>query len=80
MRFIITFILILFAIRTIARLIFPPLIKSIVKKTAEKMQQNQGFQEPSKPEGTVTIDKNINNNSTFNSKGNDTYVDYEEIK
>lgn len=78
MRFIITFILLIIIFRFVAKLLFPPLLNSILKKAAEQMKQNQPPKAAHKPEGTVTIEKDQKNQQGNSTSGS--YVDYEEIK
>lgn len=72
-------ILVFYAIKFIGRLAAPFLVKKMADKMNEKFQGQQQKQEPTKPEGEVTVDKQPTKESKF-SKNEGEYVDFEDIK
>ena len=77
LRFFLIFFLILLALRYLARLLFPILMKWFVKKYGGSFD----FQNPNKykKDGEVSIDDSqVKKNSRFSDKGD--YIDYEETK
>lgn len=67
-----------FGIKLISRYVLPMLIDKGVKNMQQKMQNQQRQNEPSRPEGEVTIEKNKSNtNNSAKNKGD--YVDFEEV-
>ena len=72
------FILVAAGIYYLIKFLFRAFFPVIVKKTFDKMQQNQQ-QYQQKPEGEVTVDKDTTKKRTHNSKDVGDYVDFEEI-
>ena len=71
--------IIYFGIRIITRYILPMLVDKGVKNMQQKMQnQQRQSQQPSRPEGEVTIEKNQTGGSN-NSQNKGEYVDFEEV-
>ena len=75
MKYILIAIGVYFLIKYLFRAFFP----IIVKKTFDKMQQNQQQQYQEKPEGEVTVEKNTTNKDKHDTKGVGDYVDFEEV-
>jgi hypothetical protein len=75
MKFILWFIIILLVIRMFRKSIFVSVYKSY---DAQMKQQMRKQQQPSKPEGTVTIEQK--NQSAQNKRSDGEFVDYEEVK
>ncbi|WP_346856203.1 DUF4834 family protein [uncultured Draconibacterium sp.] len=67
-----------YGIRFISRYILPMLIDKGVKNMQQKMQNQQQQNQPKRPEGEVTIEKNPTNKNR-NSQNNSEYVDFEEV-
>lgn len=70
--------IIYFGIKLISRYVLPLLIDKGVKNMQQKMQNQQRQNEPSRPEGEVTIEKNKTDKST-SAKNKTDYVDFEEV-
>jgi hypothetical protein len=70
--------LIYFGIRFIGRYILPMLIDKGVKNMQQKMQNQQRQNQPKRPEGEVTIEKEPTSRNR-NSQNDDEYVDFEEV-
>jgi len=71
--------IIYFGIRIVTRYILPLLVDKGIKNMQQKMQnQQRQHQQPARPEGDVTIEKNKNRDSG-NSKDQGEYVDFEEV-
>jgi hypothetical protein len=66
-----------FGIRLFSRYIMPLLIAKGLKNMQDKMQNQQRQNNPSRPEGEVTIEKNKTNKRS--SAANEEYVDFEEV-
>lgn len=81
LSFLITAILILYIIRSVARIVMPMLFQSVINK-AQQQQQNsqQYYRQQSKPEAGVKVDyiPKGKKNSVPDSEGE--FVDYEEVK
>ncbi len=75
MKYILIAIGVYFLIKYLFRAFFP----IIVKKTFDKMQQNQQQQYQEKPEGEVTVEKNTTNKDKHDTKDVGDYVDFEEV-
>lgn len=67
-----------FGIRLFSRYVMPFLIAKGLKNMQEKMQNQQRQNDPSRPEGEVTIEKNKANKRS--SASNEEYVDFEEVE
>lgn len=72
-------VLVYYALKFIGRLMAPFLVKKMADKMKSKFQNQQQNQNPTKPEGEVTVEGEKSKESKF-SKGDGEYVDYEEIK
>lgn len=70
--------IIYFGIKFITRYIMPMLIDKGVKNMQQKMQNQQRQNQPKRPEGEVTIEKNRSNTNAANQNKGD-YVDFEEV-
>lgn len=71
--------IIYFGIRLITRYIMPMLVDKGLKNMQQKMQNQQRQQQPSRPEGDVTIEKKqANDAKSTNNKGD--YIDFEEVE
>lgn len=71
--------IIYFGIRLITRYIMPMLVDKGLKNMQQKMQNQQRQQQPSRPEGDVTIEKKqANDAKSTNTKGD--YIDFEEVE
>lgn len=70
--------IIYFGLRFFKRYIMPMLIDKGIKNMQQKMQNQQRQNQPTRPEGEVTIEKDRKNNTT-SAKSNDDYVDFEEV-
>lgn len=74
------FILIAAGIYYLIKFLFKAFFPVIVKKTFDKMQQQQKQQQyQEKPEGEVTVEKNTTNKDKNNTKDVGDYVDFEEV-
>jgi len=74
------FLLVAIGIYYLLKFLFRALFPVIVKKTFDKMQQNQNQQQyQQKPEGEVTVEKNTTNKDKHNTKDVGDYVDFEEV-
>lgn len=73
------FILIIGIIYYLFKFLFKAFFPVIVKKTFDKMQNNQQQQYQQKPEGEVTVEKNPTHTKKHDTKGVGDYVDFEEI-
>lgn len=71
--------IIYFGIRIISRYVLPLLLDKGVKKMQEKMQDQyrQQQQQPSRPEGEVTVERKTSKKKENNNSGE--YVDFEEV-
>jgi hypothetical protein len=78
LRIILWLILISFIIRLIARLALPVVIKKADQAMRERAAAYQNQNQPPRPEGQVTVEKN-NGGSGKKADGGD-YVDYVEIR
>ena len=70
--------IIYFGLRFFKRYIMPMLIDKGIKNMQQKMQNQQGQNQPSRPEGEVTIEKKQSNKAK-SSQNKDDYVDFEEV-
>lgn len=71
--------IIYFGIRIVSRYVLPLLVDKGVKNMQQKMQnQQRKNQQPSRPEGEVTLEKDRNQRSN-NSQNQGDYVDFEEV-
>ncbi len=71
--------LVYYALKFIARLAFPALIKRYMGKMEEKFRNQQGYEKPKDVNiGETVIDKKPNNKTSNEDVGE--YVDYEEIE
>jgi hypothetical protein len=77
LRILFWFFVISMAIRLLARLLLPYILKKSEQTMRARMQQMQDQQRPQRHEGEVTIEKN---SSAHKSAGAGDYVDYVEIK
>jgi hypothetical protein len=77
LRILFWFFVISMAIRLLARLLLPYILKKSEQTMRERMQQMQEQQRPQRHEGEVTIEKNSNSSGPA---GTGEYVDYVEIK
>ncbi|HIE45079.1 MAG TPA: DUF4834 domain-containing protein [Flavobacteriaceae bacterium] len=67
-----------YALKYIARLAFPALIKRYMGKMEEKFRNQQGFEKQEDVNiGETVIDKKVNNKTSNKDVGE--YVDYEEV-
>ena len=74
------FILVAAGIYYLIKFLFRAFFPVIVKKTFDKMQQQQNQQQyQEKPEGEVTVEKNTTQKNKHNTKGVGDYVDFEEV-
>ena len=76
------FILVGAGIYYLIKFLFRAFFPVIVKKTFDKMQQqqkNQQQQYQEKPEGEVTVEKNMTKKDHHNTKDVGDYVDFEEV-
>lgn len=78
-RTILILVIIYFGLRLIKRYVLPMLINKGIKNMQQKMQNQQTQQEPKRPEGEVTIEKNQSNNHP-SSKNKGDYIDFEEVE
>jgi hypothetical protein len=76
-RFLFITILILYIIRSLAKLLLPMLFQSVVNKAQEQGQQQYRSQRP--PEGKVKVDYIPEKKSSIPDSEGD-FIDYEEIK
>jgi hypothetical protein len=77
-RFLFITILILYIIRSLAKLLLPMLFQSVVNK-AQQQQGQQQYRSQKPPEGKVKVDYiPEKKNSIPDSEGD--FIDYEEIK
>lgn len=81
-RFLFYFFLTIFIVRILFRIFFPMLIKYLVKKHAGggAFTWTNAPQEPTQPEGKVTINTKPAQKEKIVDKGEGDYVSYEEIK
>ncbi|HEY2583559.1 MAG TPA: DUF4834 family protein [Mucilaginibacter sp.] len=82
LSFLITAILILYIVRTLARIFLPMLFQSVVNK-AQQQQQNggqQSYRRQSQPDAKIKVDyiPQGKKNTVPDSEGE--FVDYEEVK
>ena len=82
LKTILIILLVYFALRFLAKLLWPYLVKYMTKKAGQKFEQmfnHSPFQQQKQnPEGSITIDKEpARKKSTNQSVGE--YVDYEEL-
>ncbi len=74
------FILVAAGIYYLIKFLFRAFFPVIVKKTFDKMQQQQNQQQyQEKPEGEVTVEKNTTQKNKHNTKDVGDYVDFEEV-
>lgn len=79
-RTLLVIVVIYFAIRLVSRYILPRLVQKGMKNMQQKMQdQYRQQQNPSRPEGDVTIEKNKSDKDN-KSHSNGDYVDFEEVE
>lgn len=82
MKFILTLIVVYLALRLIARIVFPILLKMFAQNMSEQMnnsQRNNQQQSSHKKEGETLLQKNTTlPTSNFDNQGD--YVDFEELK
>ena len=71
--------IIYFGIRLITRYIMPMLVDKGLKNMQQKMQNQQRQQQPSRPEGDVTVEKKQANDTKSTSTKGD-YIDFEEVE
>jgi len=76
-RFLFITILVLYIIRSIARLLLPMLFQSVVNKAQEGQQQQYRSQKA--PEGKVKVDYIPEKKSSIPDSEGD-FIDYEELK
>jgi hypothetical protein len=76
-RFLFIAILVLYIIRSIARLLLPMLFQSVVNKAQEGQQQQYRSQKA--PEGKVKVDYIPEKKSSIPDSEGD-FIDYEELK
>lgn len=67
-----------FGIRLITRYIMPMLLDKGLKNMQQKMQNQQKQNQPSRPEGEVTLEKKRKKDNTPNNEKGD-YIDFEEV-
>lgn len=79
LKFILVSFLVIYIIRIILRLIFPVVLKSMFSKV-QQQAQNQHRQEPSRPEGSISIDYMPPKPKAGKTDALGDFVDYEEIK
>ena len=78
LRFLFISILVLYIIRSIARLLFPMLFQHVVNKAQQQGQQQQ-YSSQRRPEGKVKVDYIPEKKSSIPDSEGD-FIDYEEIK
>lgn len=71
--------IIYFGIRLITRYILPMLVDKGLKNMQQKMQNQQQQNNPSRPEGEVTLEKKPSTKNTSDKAKGD-YVDFEEVE
>lgn len=70
--------LIYFGIRIFTRYILPMLVDKGIKNMQQKMNDQQQYRKPRRPDGEVTIERDrMNPRNTQQNKGE--YVDFEEV-
>jgi len=76
LSFLITAILILYIIRSLARIVMPMLFQSVINRA----QQQQNYRQQSRPEAGVKVDyiPKGKKNAVPDSEGE--FIDYEEVK
>lgn len=79
-RFLLISILVLYVIRLVARWVLPLLFQNLVNKATQQQQQNQNYQQPKKPEGTIRVDYVPQNTKGQVPDSAGEFIDYEEIK
>ncbi len=77
-RFLLISILVLYIIRSLARILLPMLFQSLVNKAQQQGQQQQ-YRSQKQPDGKVKVDYIPNNKSQVPDSEGD-FIDYEEIK
>lgn len=77
-RFLFIAILVLYIIRSLAKLLLPMLFQSVVNK-AQQQQGQQQYRNQRPPEGKITIDHIPEKKSSIPDSEGD-FIDYEEIK
>ncbi|HEY4322427.1 MAG TPA: DUF4834 family protein [Mucilaginibacter sp.] len=83
LSFLITAILILYIIRSLARIFLPMLFQSVVNKAQQQQQSNggqQSYRRQSQPDAKIKVDyiPQGKKNTVPDSEGE--FVDYEEVK
>jgi hypothetical protein len=83
LSFLITAILVLYIIKSLARILLPMLFQSVVNKAQQQQQPNRGqqnYQRHSQPDARVKVDyvPKGKKNTVPDSEGE--FVDYEEVK
>ena len=77
-NFLLIAILVLYIIRSLARILLPMLFQSLVNKAQQQGQQQQ-YRSQKQPDGKVKVDYIPNNKSQVPDSEGD-FIDYEEIK
>ena len=80
LSFLITAILILYIIRSLARIVMPMLFQSVINRAQQQQNSQQNYRQQSKPEAGVKVDyiPKGKKNAVPDSEGE--FVDYEEVK
>lgn len=78
-KFILITLLVLYLMRIIIRLIFPVVLKNMFSKV-QQQAQNQGRQNNSRPEGSISIDYMPPQPKGGRTDKLGDFVDYEEVK
>lgn len=78
LKFLIFLLLIFFVIRYFSRMFVVTTFNDMQRKMQDEM--NRRNQQPSKPEGTISVDTHQTPKSASRSNESGDYVDYEEIK
>lgn len=81
-KFILTLILIVLVLRSLARLLMPFMVTEVMKKAQKNMENQYRRQQPNEREGEIHVDyapPRTKKKFSFTKSGGD-FVDYEEIK
>lgn len=81
-KFILTLLLIVLVLRSLARLLMPFMVTEVMKKAQKNMENQYRRQQPTEREGEIHVDyapPRTKKKFSFTKSGGD-FVDYEEIK
>lgn len=81
-KFILTLLLIVLVLRSLARLLMPFMVTEVMKKAQRNMENQYRRQQPTNREGELNVDftpPKTKKKFSF-KKSDDDFVDYEEIK